>query len=110
MMWTVGVTRCHVLLACALAGCTDSASTVTRLTACEAQAEVWCGPPSVAYASACARVWVDQWCDPPHWTDPVETDALNACLDAIESIAGVHRDVPAECWRTWVRQDGFRTD
>ncbi len=93
-------------IAISLAACTDAApaDTMPRLTACEEQAAAWCGADS----GACARVWTDQWCDPPHWTDPVPMDAQDACLDAIAD-RSPGAGVPAACWRTWVRQDGFGT-
>ncbi len=93
-------------LALSLAACTDASTdnTMPRLTACEEQAAAWCGSDS----GACARVWTDQWCDPPHWTDPVPMDAQDACLAAIAD-RSPGAGVPAACWRTWVRQDGFGT-
>lgn len=86
-----------------LVACTAQRSDMSRLAACEEQADAWCGDAT----DACRRVWVDQWCDPPHWTDPVSSVAQDACLDAIAARRPDATGVPAECWRTWVRQDGF---
>lgn len=92
------------LLVALLVACTGQRPDLSRLAACEEQAEAWCGGAT----DACRRVWVDQWCDPPHWTDSVSSVAQDACLDAITARQpGDTSGVPVECWRTWVRRDGF---